>query len=209
MARTRRTKQRKRPRKPRTTGYRLWRWRQNPLRRSCDVVEAWIVLVTWTVTLLGGVLAGAVAAGMVDRSLEVRRAEVHAVPAVLTASAAPAPPSATGYDTGRSWATVRWTTRDGSVHTDQAQVEPGTAAGSRVTVWTNSTNRIVSPPLSPMESQLQAALTGAVVAPAAGALAWAGGRLIRARLIKRRLAEWDEEWKRVGPQWRKLSGGRG
>lgn len=167
------------------------------------------MLVTWTVAVLGAVLAGAVAAGMVDRSLEVRRAQVHAVTAVLTTDAGQPAPTSSEYDSGRVWATVRWTTADGAVHTDQAQVGPAAAAGTRVTVWTDKAARIVSAPLSPTESLLQAGITGALVAPAAGILVWAGGRLVRGRLIKRRLAEWDEEWKRVGPQWRNLSGGRG
>ncbi|MGW0627061.1 Rv1733c family protein [Streptomyces sp. NPDC002758] len=215
MARTRRTKKwnwpkaAKQPKPPRKTGYRFWRWRHNPLRRRCDVFEAWIVLATWTLALLGGLLAGAVAAGMVDQSLDARRAQVHPVTAVLTADAAPSAPASTGYDTGRSWATVRWTTANGAVHTGQAQVAPGAAAGTRVMVWTDNSDHIVTAPLTPTESLLQAGITAALVAPAAGVLVWAGGRLVRGRLIKRRLAEWDEEWKRVGPQWRNLSGGRG
>ncbi|QTE02425.1 hypothetical protein S1361_34155 [Streptomyces cyanogenus] len=28
----------------------LWRWRNNPLRRHGDVVEAWVVLAVWVIT---------------------------------------------------------------------------------------------------------------------------------------------------------------
>jgi hypothetical protein len=59
------------------------------------------------------------------------------------------------------------------------------------------------------EATLQVVLTGALVAPLAGATVWAGGRLIRERLLRRRLAEWDQEWKRIGPEWRNRSGGKG
>ncbi|MEV6939911.1 hypothetical protein AB0N19_37510, partial [Streptomyces sp. NPDC051132] len=48
-----------------------------------------------------------------------------------------------------------------------------------------------------------------VLAPTAGALVWGGVWLVRDRLIRRRMAEWDEEWKRIGPRWGNLSGGRG
>lgn len=32
---------------------------------------------------------------------------------------------------------------------------------------------------------------------------------MRGRLLRRRLAEWGEEWRQVGPEWRNLSGGKG
>lgn len=204
MARTRRTK---------GTGVWFrrwrWRWRSNPLRRRSDTVEAWIVLAVWILALLGGVFAGAAAAGMVDGNLAERRAQAHAVSAVLTTASPNAAPAAGGYDDSRVWAPVRWTAADGSVHTDRAKVSPGVAAGSRVTVWTDGTGRLVSKPLDATEAWLQAAVTGMLVAPAVGFAMWGGGRLVRGQLIRRRLAEWDEEWKRVGPQWRNLSGGRG
>ncbi|MEU3980831.1 hypothetical protein AB0F77_12060 [Streptomyces sp. NPDC026672] len=200
MARARRTNNRR---------YRFWRWRRNPLRRRCDIVEGWLLVITWTLTVLAGVLVGTAAAGTVDRALETRRAQVHEVSAVLTGDASRTASGPTGYDDGRVWASVRWTAPDGTVRTGQAKVSPGTAEGTRVTVWTNNAHRIVTPPLTPRESALQAALTGAFVAPAAAAAVWAAGRLVRGRLIRRCLAEWDEEWKRVGPQWRNLSGGRG
>ncbi|MEW2267248.1 hypothetical protein ACGF5T_34870 [Streptomyces sp. NPDC047853] len=40
----------------------LWRWRSNPLRRHDDVIEAWMVLVTWAVIVGGGAVAGLVTA---------------------------------------------------------------------------------------------------------------------------------------------------
>ncbi|MFE0516798.1 hypothetical protein ACFW2E_44850, partial [Streptomyces sp. NPDC058964] len=137
MARTRRTR---RARRAKADGgwFRRWRWRwrSNPLRRRSDTVEAWIVLATWILALVGGIIAGALAAVMVDGNLAARRAEVHPVSAVLTRDSVDAVPAAGGYDDSRVWATVRWTAADGSVHTDRAKVTPGIAAGSRVTVWT-------------------------------------------------------------------------
>ncbi|MEU5439870.1 Rv1733c family protein [Streptomyces griseofuscus] len=188
---------------------RLWRWRHNPLKRHSDVVEAWIVLVTWALALLGGVLAGVVAAQATDSAFAARRAQVHAVSAVLTDGAAKAPPGGSGYEDGRVWAAVRWTDAVGEVHIGQAKIFPGSPVGSRLTVWTDHTGRIVSPPPSGTGATLQVVLTGVLVAPPAGATVWAGGWLIRTRLLRRRLAEWEEEWEQVGPEWRKRSGGRG
>ncbi|MBX7548081.1 hypothetical protein ABZX95_10450 [Streptomyces sp. NPDC004232] len=191
------------------TPVRLWRWRSNPLRRHSDVVEAWIILATWVFAILCGAVAGLAAAHNADAAFSVRRAHVHAVHAVITDDAARPTASGTGYDDGRVWAAVRWTDAHGAVHTDRAKIVPGAPAGSRITVWTNSANRVVSPPVTGAAADLQAALTGALVAPTAGAAVWVVGWGVRTRLIRRRMAEWDEEWKHIGPRWGNLSGGRG
>ncbi|MFH7334298.1 hypothetical protein [Streptomyces sp. KHY 26] len=199
------------PRTPATTvrPVRLWRWRRNPLRRHSDVVEAWIVLAAWVLVLFCGVLAGLLAAQASAASYAARLAQVHPVTAVLTDQAAPTPAAGTGYDDGRVWATVRWTDPDGSVHTDRAKVVPGVPAGSSVTVWANHADHVVAPPVTGASADLQAALTGVLVGPSAGAAVWCASWLVRNRLIRRRMAEWDEEWKQIGPRWGNLSGGRG
>jgi hypothetical protein len=187
----------------------MWRWRRNPLRRHSDVVEAWIVLAGWVLALVVGVLAGLWAAQYSQSAFAARLAQVRPVPAVLTDDAARSPSSGRGYDDGRVWAAVRWTDPDGVVHTDRAKVAPGVPVGTQVTVWTNQADRIVQAPVTGAAADLQSALTGVLVAPAAGALVWGAGRLVRGRLIRRRLAEWDEEWRKIGPRWGNLSGGRG
>ncbi|MFB7504842.1 Rv1733c family protein [Streptomyces broussonetiae] len=188
---------------------RLWRWRRNPLRRHSDVVEAWIVLATWICVLACGTLAGAVAARATGSAFAARQARVHAVSAVLTDNAAKTPLAGSGYDDGRVWAAVRWTAADGTVHTGQVKVFPGAPAGSRITVWTDHADHVVSEPVTGAVATLQAVTTGVLVAPLAGAAVWAAGWVVRTRRIQRRLAEWDEEWKQVGPRWGNLSGGRG
>ncbi|UXY33829.1 Rv1733c family protein [Streptomyces albidocamelliae] len=188
------------------TPVRLWRWRRNPLRRHSDVVEAWIVLATWVLVLVGGALAGILAAQSSDAAFTARRAQLHSVSAVLTDDAARTPPSSTGYDDGRVWAAVRWADPDGSVHTDRAKVFPGAPAGSRLTVWANRSDHVVPAPVTGSAADAQAALTGAIVAPSAAAAVWAAGWVVRNRLIRRRMAEWDEEWKRIGPRWGTPSG---
>ncbi|MFJ4525509.1 hypothetical protein ACIP4Y_31910 [Streptomyces sp. NPDC088810] len=191
------------------TPVRLWRWRRNPLKRHSDVVEAWIVLAGWLLALVAGIFAGVVAAQASESAFAARLSQVHPVAAVLTDDAARTPAAGSGYDDGRVWAAVRWTDADGSVHTDRAKVLPGAPAGTRLTVWTNQSDRVVPAPVTGAAADLQSALTGALVAPAAGALVWGAGWLVRSRLIRRRMAEWDEEWKQIGPRWGNLSGGRG
>ncbi|WP_225829913.1 hypothetical protein [Streptomyces sp. NK08204] len=186
---------------------RLWRWRRNPLRRHSDLVEAWIVLAAWLLAALGGVLAGAAAAQATESGLAARRAQAHAVSAVLTDDAARTPAAASGYDDGRVWVAVRWTDPDGSPHTDLAKTLPGTREGTRLTVWTDHAGHMVSAPVTGTDATVQAALTGALAAPAAGATVWGAGRTVRTWLMRRRLAEWDEEWRRA--EWGNLSGGKG
>jgi hypothetical protein len=182
----------------------LWRWRRSPLRRRSDSVEAWVVLATWILALLGGLFAGRAAAAAMDDSLASRRAEVHPVSAVLTEEATEDSPAATyGTDSDRVWAKVRWTTADGSAHAGRARVEPPAAAGTRATVWTDRTGAPVPQPPTATEARLQADLAGVLVLLCTAALASACGWVIRRRLDRRRMAEWAAEWERVGPQWRK------
>ncbi|MFF5187662.1 hypothetical protein ACFY30_28515 [Streptomyces sp. NPDC000345] len=192
-----------------TTGVRLWRWRRNPLRRRSDVVEARIVLATWTLALLGGAFAGQAAATAVDRDIAARRADVHPVAAVLLEDAAKIPPTTTGFDDGRVWARVRWTTADGVTHTVRTKVDPDAAAGTRVTAWLDSAGDPVSGPPTAARRTVEVTGAGVLAASGAGLAVLAGGRLIRGRLLRRRLQEWAAEWERVGPQWRNLSGGKG
>ncbi|MGW3652893.1 Rv1733c family protein [Streptomyces sp. NPDC000878] len=200
MARTHRAK---------VTRVRLWRWRHNALRRHSDVVEARIVFATWTLALLGAAFAGQTAAEGADQGLTERRAAVHTVTVVLAEDASRIPPTTTGFDDGKVWAQVRWTTVDGVTHTARTKVEPEATAGTRVTAWADSTGALVAEPPTATEAKLEVVGTGLLVASGTGSAVLAGGWLVRKGLLRRRLVEWDAEWKRVGPQWRNLSGGKG
>jgi len=177
---------------------RLWRWRSNPLRRRSDRVEAWIVLLTWILALVSGVLLGLVTSGAMEHGLAVRRAEARPVSAVLTEDA-----TTSGSDGDMAWVKVRWIAADGSRHTGRTQVPPSSAAGARVTVWTDPEGHLVSKPPTAAEARMQAALGGVLVGLSVGTGVLVGGRLGRGCLDRRRMADWEAEWKQVGPQWRK------
>jgi hypothetical protein len=194
MARTQGT----RPRK-----VRLWRWRRNPLRRRSDLAEAWLVLVTLLLALLLGVFSGLTAAAAVDGSLAERRERTTPVPAVLAEDAAGMSASVTENGDGGVWAKVRWTAPDGTGRTGRAEVDPGSPAGTGVTVWTDPAGRLVSAPPDGAEARFQTVMAGVTVAVAAGGAVLLGGWLVRFRLRLRRLAEWEAEWRRVEPSWRK------
>ncbi|MFC9927488.1 hypothetical protein [Streptomyces sp. NPDC127190] len=180
----------------------LWRWRRNPLKRRADVVEAWVLLGAWLLTVLAGLLGGLMAARSVEQGLAGERASRHAVVARVVGRVPK--PAAEGGRAGAGdqvWATMRWTAPDGSVHTGRIQVEAGTRDGTTLTVWTDPRGRLTDRPTTATEAALRAALAGALVGASAAAVPFAGGLLLRGRLERRRMAAWDTEWARLGPQW--------
>lgn len=182
----------------------FWRWRRNPLRRRSDVIEAWLLLTTLVLGLVLGGFGALAAAGAVDDSLAERRASSHEVQAVLTEDAAralPAPAPESG-DT-RVWTKVRWTAPDGTERTGRARADADAGAGSAVTVWTDREGRLVSEPPGGAEARFQTLMAGATVAATAGGMALLAGWVLRTRLLRRRAAEWETEWRLVEPAWRK------
>lgn len=174
----------------------LWRWRNNPLRRRVDVLEAWLVLAVWTLIAVGGTLAGTVTALAADGVFARQRAERTAVHAVLLTDTPAA--AANSY---RTRAKVRWTDHDGSVHTGTALVNNGKNAGADVTVWTDTQDDLVTEPPSREAAAVEAGLLGTAAALAVAGLvvgAWGGTRWW---LDRRRIDEWGTEWDLVGPQW--------
>ena len=176
----------------------LWRWRRNPLRRRADVLEAWVVLAAWLLTVLVGVSAGLAAARSVEQGLARERAAWQ--PSVARVVARAPGRSASEASGERVWAQVRWAGADGSVHTGQARVAPGSAAGSPVTLWTDPRGHLVSRPATVSEATFRAALMGGLVGLSAAAVPFVGGLALRGRLERRRMDDWDAEWARLGPQ---------
>jgi hypothetical protein len=188
----------------------LWRWRRSPLRRGSDLVEAWVLLAAWVLAVVGGALIGAVTAGAADRSYDRQRSERREV--VATVVEKHQHPTGQGdastrvADGDRPWATVRWTARDGEERTGRTQVTPGTDAGGRVTVWTDPQGALAAQPLKPAEALIEAALLGAMASVATGGVVWAGAHGVRGRLERRRLAQWEEEWRRLDSRWGRKTG---
>ncbi|MDX3692384.1 hypothetical protein PV726_18950 [Streptomyces europaeiscabiei] len=178
----------------------LWRWRRNPLRRRSDRLESWVVLITWALTLFGGVAMGLMAADSVESGLARQRAEWRPVDAVLTEDA-PEPSGPSGTGTEKVWGKVRWTAPDGSAHEGQARVDPTAPMGAPVTVWTDAEGLLVTKPASESQARLRAALVGGLAGVFVSAVPLVGGRLVRGRMERRRMDQWDEEWERIGPLW--------
>ncbi|MEU0433955.1 hypothetical protein ABZ153_20390 [Streptomyces sp. NPDC006290] len=181
----------------------LWRWRRNPLRRRSDVLEAWIMLAAWALTVLAGAVTGLASIRAVEHGLAQQRAEWHAVPAQLTEDA----PEASGTDpAGRVvWTKVRWTAPDGTPRSGQVRVYAGTSADTPVRVWTDPDGRLVTRPTTVAVARLRAYLIGTFAGVGVAGVLFIAGRLLRGRLERRRMRRWDEEWERIGPLWGRMT----
>ncbi|TLS46515.1 hypothetical protein FE633_09390 [Streptomyces montanus] len=184
----------------RRTKVRLWRWRRNPLRRRVDVVEAWVVLAAWIFAVVGGLLAGLVAANALTQSLDRQREERRPVPAVLAENAPGAVPSSVVGDE-RVWAKVRWKAPDGSAHTGRAKVDPETRAGSRTTVWTDRHGTLMSEPVSQAEAVLQATSAGLLAAMGGCGVVTLTAWGVRARIDRVRMRQWAVAWEQADLRW--------
>jgi hypothetical protein len=185
----------------------LWRWRRNPLKRRADAVEAWVVLGAWLLTVLAGVLAGLTATRSVEDGLARERVEWHQVEARLTEKAPGTASDHSGTSSGdQVWGNVRWSAPDGTTHTGQVRVRPGSGAGTEVPVWTDPQGHLVSKPATVEQAQLRASLIGVLVGVSAAVVPFVGGRLLCGRLERRRMSQWDTEWARFGPLWGRKTG---
>ncbi len=184
----------------------LWRWRRNPLKRRADVVEAWVVLGACLLTVLAGVLAGLAAAGSVEHGLARERATWRPTVARVVAQVRGKSPAHSSHASAgeQVWAEVRWTVTDGSAHTGQIRVEPGSRPGTPVTVWTDPQGHLVSRPTTASEAAFRSTLIGLLVGASAAAVPFVAGLAVRGRLERRRMDAWDTEWARLGPQWGRM-----
>ncbi|MFJ8114188.1 hypothetical protein [Streptomyces sp. NPDC096132] len=179
---------------------RLWRWRDNPLRRRDDIVEAWIVLAVWTAFAAGGTAAGLVTSHAADEVFAQQRAERQPVRAVLL-NDVPRAATAVGVTSDRRTATVRWTASDGTPRTGRTLVDTGLKAGTSVTVWQDGQGRLTTAPPSSTEAAIESGALGTAAAAALAGLVFGGGAVVRWRLDRRRIDGWGKEWDQVGPRW--------
>ncbi|MGW1619293.1 Rv1733c family protein [Streptomyces sp. NPDC002172] len=178
----------------------LWRWRSNPLRRRDDVVEAWVVLAVWALVVVGGTVAGLLAARAADDVFARQREEREPVRAVLLVDV-PKTTSGLGTESERTPGTVTWTAPDGSARRGRTLVDTGTEAGSRVVVWQDRQGRLTTRPPSARAAAVEAGVLGTAAGCALAGVVIGAGAVARWRLEQRRLGLWDREWTTVGPRW--------
>ncbi|MGR6969056.1 Rv1733c family protein [Streptomyces cynarae] len=112
--------------------------------------------------------------------------------------------SGTGRDPAS--ARVRWATSDGSTHDGMTLVSTGRKAGSTVKIWIDAGGELSTRPPTPTKAAVEAGLLGASAALALSGVVSGVGSAGRWYLDRWRIAQWDREWKLIGPQWRHRTG---
>ncbi|MFE9172838.1 Rv1733c family protein [Streptomyces kebangsaanensis] len=186
----------------------LWRWRHNPLRRTTDLVESWVALATLLLALVVapviGSLAGTAAQGALQQSVRDQRQTRHQVTATVVRELnrlEPDPETSPGQGV-RSRVLAEWTAPDGTrrhepVSTSLKAPKPG----ETFTLWTDAHGTMVPRPLDSATATTHAVLAGFGAALLTAGLVEAVRRLVLWRLVRRRYAQWDRAWERVGPDW--------
>ncbi|MFE7275246.1 hypothetical protein [Streptomyces sp. NPDC057623] len=194
----------------------LWRWRDNPLRRTTDLVEAWVALAALLLILVVTPLAGSLVGGLAQDALQESVREQHTSRHVVTATVireldgSPLdadPEAATGRDI-RTRVEAHWTAPDGTPHQGSVITSLDTPqAGDRFRMWTDPQGRTVARPLDSATAATHAVLAGFGAALLAVGLIEGGRRLVVWRMVRRRYERWDQAWDKAGPDWGRTGAG--
>lgn len=187
----------------------LWRWRRSALCRPTDLTEAWLALCAAALLLLGAPLAGLVGGTTAHAELSgivrEQRAHRHQVWATVErpVQRSPAGPGGTVLDPEREGYPVLafWEGPDGVTRSGTVRAVRPLYAGDRFRVWTDDRGRLTVPPPPRGFVAAHSVVTGLVVAVLSGLAVEAGRRAAVRRLLRRRYAEWEAQWSRIGPDW--------
>jgi hypothetical protein len=186
---------------------RTWRTRlagwlgfdRNPLRRTSDRVEAWLVLLVMVAFVPLSVLVAS-SAGSWVRSTSLR--DEHFTNAQQVSAVLVAGPEVTSPAFGlppREWALARW--RLGrTTYTGEVSAAYGTTRGATVRIWVNHDGQVVGTSLTAGQLEDQVIATEAV-APLVLALALMFALCaLRWLMNRRRFAGWEAEWRSIDPR---------
>lgn len=179
---------------------------RNPLRRTCDRVETYLLAGLFAASAAAAPFAAQAASrAAYTGALHAQRAQIatrHLVPAELTQ-----PTAAGAADDLSSYVPVRatWTSVTGERRAGQVMVPAGSKAGSTVDVWTDAAGNLVTPPLlaSQVAGQGDMAAIGAVTG--LGTLYLCEVAIVRRVVNRRRMAAWDADWAVTARVWNRQS----
>ena len=176
---------------------------RNPLRRTSDRVESYLLAGLLVAALAGAPFAAQAAshaayAGAL-RAEQGQLATRHQVRATLTASAGDN--NSTYTLSAEVPVQAAWTTPAGERRTADILALAGTPKGAGIMVWTDAQGNLSSPPLQPSQvaGQGDVAALGAIVAVAALYLCATG--IVRYVMYRRRMAAWAADWAVTAPTW--------
>ncbi|MCD9875027.1 Rv1733c family protein [Streptomyces guryensis] len=188
----------------------LWRWRHNPLRRTSDLVEAWVALLALLLILVVAPVIGSLVSGVAEDALQQsvrdQRAARHPVTATVVRKLDRSPldtdPETSSSRDLRSRVIADWTAPDGSGHHGATLAElKSPHRGDHFKIWTDLHGRIVARPLDSTTATTHAVLAGFGAAMLTAGAVEGCRRLIVWRMDRRRYARWDQAWDRAGPDW--------
>ncbi|MFD7614055.1 hypothetical protein [Streptomyces sp. NPDC059828] len=189
----------------------VWRWRRNPLRRTTDLVEAWVTLAAVLLLAVGapvaGWLCGALADSALRETVRVQQADrrptaARVVRVLPQPKRSAAHPDARSEERTRITVVAEWTGRDGKQHRDRVPARTVTVrAGDTIRIWTDSRDQSVTRPLDGGAARAHAVLAGLGVAAVLAGLVESGRRLFVRRLMRHRYADLDRAWAKSGPDW--------
>jgi hypothetical protein len=179
----------------------------NPLRRASDRLEA---------CLLGGLFAASLAAAPFAaqaafhwayagalRAGHAQEAARHQVRAELVQPAAGSTVT-DSYGTQVA-AQARWTSVTGVVRTGEVMARAGSPEGTTLTVWTDASGALASPPPQPGQASAQADEAAGGAVAGIGVLYLGGAAVVRLVLHRRRMAAWEADWTLTEPTWNRRS----
>jgi hypothetical protein len=182
-------------------------WGRNPLRRPVDRMESAIVFGAVFAALLmipASAAVGTAVQNASEHGAAQRRAVLNQVAARTLEDTAPALPEATGQIDTR--VRVTWIDAAGWPREGEADVMLGTKKDTEVTVWLDSAGAITAAPRPAGDSEAIGGAVGLSLAMASWLLIAALARLSVVPLNRRRMRDWEREWKTVAARWRHRQG---
>jgi hypothetical protein len=179
-------------------------WR-NPLARGVDRAEATLLILAigmWLLAVPVLAAAGSVCWPDVAAAAADQQRTRSSAPAVLAADAVDFVFGEHGIPiSGHVPVPARWVTPDGSERTGTVSATGGAKSGDTVQVWIDRSGNPTAAPITTTAAATLVILTAAGAWLALGALLGASWLIVRWRLGRRRLADWDRDWQRVEPRW--------
>lgn len=169
----------------------------NPLRRSFDRTEAWILGVLFLLFLTTSPVAAALAGSNVYGSAIQAQRTSRRVTATLLSNARPL--LINGKKTAA--APASWTAPDGVAHLGAVLVPDGAKAASVVRIWVDAAGQPTGVPLRGPVLIGDVAIAVLLAFGVLGAPLLGVGAAVRWILQRRRIAAWDADWRSTQPRW--------
>lgn len=173
----------------------------NPIRRRTDRLESVAMLTALALVVLSLPLALAVGFMAQHQSMTLSQAQYatrHETGALVTGA-----PVAVTADGGATvfLADAQWSSSDGMLRSGTVEVPANAEPMSTVQIWTDAAGTPVQAPLSSTSALGRGVLATVGTVAGLAVLFWGGVLVARRVLNRRRLVDWDVEWRRVSPQW--------